>query len=325
MAKKPQKKDKKRLIIIISVVSVAVIVMGIVIFKIHNKNKLQENETETNWAVELSNAGLSPYNTSLKKPSYEGFTVDYINVGQGDCSLITCNGKNMLIDCGEAEYYEIVRNFLINKGVEKLDIVILSHPHTDHMGGMSRLFEDFEIGTLLMPHVKENEELENATYKNFINALDKYSVNAEYVSKGDVYYLSDAKITIVAPVKNMEEINNMSVVAMVEYGDNKLLFTGDVEKKAEELMISDGTDLDCDILKVSHHGSKDSSSADFIKASSPQYAVISVAEYNEYNHPDGETLRNLLKEDVNIYRTDFDGTVSFYAQSPESEIVCLTK
>ncbi len=123
----------------------------------------------------------------------------------------------------------------------------------------------------------------------------------------------------------MEEINNMSVVAMVEYGDNKLLFTGDVERKGEELMLSDGIDLDCDILKVSHHGSKDSSGADFIKAASPRFAVISVAEYNEYNHPNGKTLKTLLKEDVNIYRTDFDGTVSFYAESPDSEIVCLTK
>ncbi len=325
MAKKPERKNKKLLIIIISAILVAVVVIGVVIFKAHKNNQLQEGETETNWAVELSDAGLSPYNTSVKKPSSEGFTVDYINVEQGDCSLVTCNGKNMLIDCGEADYYEVVRNFLFDKGIEHLDIVISSHPHSDHIGGMSRLFEDFTVGTLLMPQVKENEELKNDTYKNFTNALDAYSVDTKYVTKGDVYYLSDAKITVLSPIKNMEEINNMSVVAMVEYGDNKLLFTGDVERKAEELMLADGIDIDCDILKVSHHGSKDSSSVEFINAASPEFAVISVAEYNEFNHPNGETLKTLLKEDVNIYRTDFDGTVSFYAGSPDSEIVCLTK
>ena len=315
MVKKP--KDKKLRIIIALILSI-VVVVSIVVFK-------KYNEAESDWEVKLSDTGISPDSTSVKNSSENGFTVDYIDVSQGDCALISCNGKNMLIDCAEAEYYEVVKNFLISKNIEHLDIVIASHPHSDHIGGMSLMLEDFSVGMLLMPQIKDSEELNNDTYKIFLKALENHSVNTRYAVNGDEFYLADAKITILGPVKNSDEINNMSLVIMVEYGENKLLFTGDMEKEAEKFLLDAKVNVDCDILKVSHHGSKDSSSIEFIQAASPKIAVISVSRYNEYNHPNGETLKNLLKEDVNVYRTDFDGTVSFYAESPDSEIVCLTK
>ncbi len=318
-----KRKNKKLIVIIIALILViAGVITAVVLINNNAKTngKSEETETETNWAEELASAGLIPKNTSVSD-SKNGFQVDFINVGQGDCALVRCNGKNMLIDCGEAEYYEIVRNFLVNNGIEKIDIVIASHPHSDHIGGMSRLFEDFDIDTLIMPEIKKHKELKTDVYKTFSEAIIDYKINPVFSVAGDEFFLDDAKITILGPVKADKEINNMSVVAMVEYGEKKFLFAGDAEKNAEELLLKSGQNLDCDVLKVSHHGSKDSSDVKFLKAASPDFAVISVGKYNEYNHPDGITLKNLYKEDAEVYRTDYDGTVSFYVESENDDIV----
>lgn len=318
-----KRKNKKILLIVIAlVVVIAGVVTAVFFIGENKKDKSDETETQTNWAEELANAGLMPKNTGVSE-NEEGLKVDFINVGQGDCALVRCNGKNMLIDSGEAEYYEVVRNCLVNNGVEKLDYVIVSHPHSDHMGGMSNLFEDFDIGKLIMPEIKDQKELKTDAYKSFSASIIENKISCIHPTVGDEFFLDDAKITILGPVKKDDEINNMSVVAMVEYGDKKFLFTGDAEKKEEKLLLESGADLDCDVLKVSHHGSKDSSDSEFIKAASPEIAVISVGKYNEYNHPNGVTLRSLYKEDVEVYRTDTDGTVSFYVEAEDKDIICV--
>lgn len=305
-------KNKKLLLIII--VALIAVVVAVVLF-VANKNKEEnpeETESTTNWADELAGAGLSPYNTSNSPYDNAEFTVDFINVEQGDCTLVTCNDKNMLIDCGEAEYYEVIKSFLENKGVEKLDIVIASHPHSDHIGGMEKLFDDFEIGTLIMPQINNHKELENDMFESFQQSLDEYEISPVYAEAEKEFSLSEADVTIIAPLRNFRDINNMSVVAMVEYEGKKFLFTGDAENKEERNILKNNADLDCDVLKVSHHGSKTSSAEEFIKASSPEIAVICVGMKNEYGHPNAKALRNLFKADTEIYRTDLDGTISFY-------------
>ncbi len=321
-----EKRKSKKLFIIISAAVILLSVIIAIAFTLRKNNTSQaettlasDNET-TNWAEALSDAGLSPVNTKSDSLS-EGLCVDFLNVGQGDCAVITCNSECMIIDSGEKEYYQVIRNFLLNKGISKIDVAMISHPHTDHFGSMSSLLEDFDVDTLVMPEIKSHEDLNNKSYEDFIKSLKSNSIQPHYPDEGEKIYLGGAEIEILGPVEEDEEINNMSIVAMLRYGKSKFLFTGDAQKEEEIDIVERGKDLTCDVLKVSHHGSSDSSDIAFIKASSADTAVISVGEYNEYNHPNGVTLKNLLKEDINIYRTDFDGTVSFYVESETSDII----
>lgn len=294
------------------IVAIIVLISGIVTYF---QNKTDENDT--NWAEDLAQAGLISGDSNSDSA---GLNVDFIDVGQGDCALITCNGKNMIIDCGEAEYYQVVKNYLKNKGITRLDIVIATHPHSDHIGGMYMLIEDFDIGTFIMPKLTKSATPTTKTYLKMISALSEKSVSPEYAQVGKTYFLSNAEIEILGPIKNSDELNDMSVVSMVKYGKSKFLFTGDAETAEEADIIDSGANLKCDVLKVGHHGSNTSSSSKFLKKANPDIAVISVGEDNEYYHPHRKILDRILKQDTIIYRTDEDGTIKMYVPSETSDI-----
>ncbi len=302
----------------ILIIALIVLISGVVTYFQNNADEA-ETTTDTNWAEDLANAGILPGSTGGSTSS--GLSVEFIDVGQGDCTLITCNGKNMLIDCGESEYYQIVKSYLKNKNITRLDIVVATHPHSDHIGGMYMLIEDFDIGTFVMPKLTKSSTPTTKTYLKMISALKEKSVSPEYSQVGKTYYLSDTEIEILGPVENSDELNDMSVVCMLKYGKSKFLFTGDAETAAETAMMNNGADLKCNVLKVGHHGSNTSSSERFLKKADPDVAVISVGEDNEYYHPHTKILDRLLKRDVTIYRTDKDGTLRFYVLSETSDII----
>lgn len=318
MAKAKRKKGKSKIPAILLVA--VIIIAGIVTYFQSNTPEEDESSETTNWAEALASAGLLP-NGSAQADFSNGLCVDFVDVGQGDCTFISCDGKNMLIDCGEAESYQTVKSYLKNKGVNKLDIVVATHPHSDHIGGMYMLIEDFEIGTFIMSKIPKSIIPTTKTYQKMISALSEKSITPDYARTGKNYYLSDSKIKILGPVKNYDDLNNMSVVLMLEYGNSKFLFTGDAESEAEKDIISNSDDLKCDVLKLGHHGSKTSSSDEFLKAASPKTIVISVGENNEYSHPHSQTLKKLYKLDVMIFRTDKDSTVKMRIPSQSSEII----
>lgn len=319
MAKAKRKKGKSKISAILLVI--VIIIAGIVTYFQSNTPEEDESSvTTTNWAEALASAGLLP-NGTTQSDSSNGLCVDFVDVGQGDCTFISCEGKNMLIDCGEAESYQTVKSYLKNKGVNKLDIVVATHPHSDHIGGMYMLIEDFEIGTFIMPKIPKSITPTTKTYQKMISALSEKSITPDYAQTGKNYYLSDSEIKILGPVKNYDDLNNMSVVLMLEYGKSKFLFTGDAESEAEKDIISNSDDLKCDVLKLGHHGSKTSSSDEFLKAASPKTVVISVGENNEYSHPHSQTMKKLYKLDVTIFRTDKDSTVKMRIPSQSSEII----
>ena len=304
MAGKRKNKDTRIIFVLILLIS------GIITYFQNN------GETEHNWAQDFADAGILPGETT---PS--GLTVEFIDVGQGDCTLISCDGKNMLIDCGEREYYQVVKNYLQGKGITRLDIVVATHPHSDHIGGMYMLIEDFDIGTFIMPKTSKGNTPTTKTYLNMISSLKEKSVSPDYSVVGKTYNLSDAEIEILGPVKDSDDLNNISVVCMLRYGKSKFLFTGDAETPVELDMIDNGANLKCNVLKVSHHGSTTSTGEKFLKKADPDVAVISVGADNDYDHPHAKVLDRLLKRDVNIYRTNEDGTLKFYVPSTDSDIV----
>ena len=233
--------------------------------------------------------------------------IHYIDVGQGDSILIQVHGKNMLIDAGTTESANELVNYLKMQKINKLDYIIETHPHEDHIGAMSKIINKFEVGKFYAPKVTSNTK----AFDNMINSLRKKSLKILISKAGLTLDLgSGIKCEILAPNSELyKEVNNYSTVVKITYGDTKFLFEGDAEKLSEDEMINRGYDLSCDVLKVGHHGSRTATSDEFLKKTHPKIAVISCGLNNDYGHPHKPTLTKLEAINAKIYRTDKYGTI----------------
>lgn len=239
-------------------------------------------------------------------------SVHYIDVGQGDSIYITSGGKGMLIDCGESGETDRVISYLENMGVSGIDYVVGTHPHSDHMGGMSKIIEHFEIGEVIIPHIDDSDTPTTKYFEKFLTACAKKKLSLTEAEVGREIKLGSAELKIIAPVsEDYSNANNYSVSFMMHHGDNSFIFTGDAEKLAEKEMIENNALEDIDVYKVGHHGSDSSSSEEFLDIIKPDYAVISCGNGNSYGHPNDITVENLSKFTDKIFRTDLCGTVVF--------------
>ncbi len=239
--------------------------------------------------------------------------VHFIDVGQGDCELIITENKCVLIDSGEREFAGTVTDYLKSLGVRKLDYIICSHPHSDHIGSMSMIINEFEADYLLLPKIQKNTKPETGTYDELINSCKKNDVNIIYVNNksDDILLENNCYIDLIAPAGDYEDLNNYSIVAKLYHGENTFLFTGDIEVSAEYDISEMDVDISSDVIKVPHHGSSTSSSYRFLKLVRPQYAVIEVGADNDYNHPVKSILNRYKEFGTDIFRTDIDGTIVF--------------
>ena len=231
-------------------------------------------------------------------------------MGNADSILIRNGTHNMLIDAGTNPAGQDVVNYLHNQGVQRLDLVIATHMHSDHMGGMAEVLEAVPAKTFIMTELPENLTPTSRVYENLLTALEQ-SPETEVIpaQPGDRYSLGDGvTLTILGPVADYDDLNLTSVVCRVDAGDRSFLFTGDMEKKAENDLIAAGADLSADVLKVGHHGASTSSTADFLTEVDPVCSVISVGEGNSYGHPTAATLER-LNEYGPVYRTDLLGEI----------------
>lgn len=246
-------------------------------------------------------------------------SVHFINVGQGDCSLIISDGQTALIDAGEAEYGDTVVSYLNSQGIKKLDYVIVTHPHSDHMGGIATVLESFDVGKVVVPKVSDEMAPTTKTYRVFLQTVQNEGLKLTQAKVGDVYNLGEASFELLAPNSDYKDLNNYSIVSLLTYGENKFLFTGDAESKSEKEMLEKNLLTKVDVLKVGHHGSSTSSKKKFLEVVSPDYAVILCGD-NSYNHPHEDTVDNLLEYTDNIYRTDQQGTVVFTSDGKELSV-----
>lgn len=238
------------------------------------------------------------------------FQVHYIDVGQGDCSLVVCDGKTLLIDAGENGHETEVINYLRSLGIEKLDYIIASHQHSDHIGGLPEVIEEFGMDTIIMPRLTEEQTPTNSTYTAFLKAVQASGAKVISSKVGASYTLGSATFEIFGPVTDdAEDINNMSVITKLTYGENSFLFTGDAETEEEKEVVETGADLDCDVLNVGHHGSYTSSCKDFLDAVTPEICVISCGADNDYGHPHDKALNRIKNHTEEIYRTDICGSI----------------
>ena len=231
--------------------------------------------------------------------------VHFIDVGQGDATLIKCGEHAMLIDAGDDSKGTAIQNYLKKQKVEKLDYLVLTHPDSDHIGGAPTIITKFDIKKVFV----SNYEKDNKTYRKLIQALDDKDLKYMTPKVGSRYYLGTALITILAPNKEYDNPNDASVSLIIKNGDNKFIFSGDAGEDAEKDILDNEIDISADVYHVAHHGSKTSTSKDFFKAINPDYAVISCAEGNSYGHPHAETLNTLRTNGVKVYRTDEEGSI----------------
>ena len=240
----------------------------------------------------------------------EQLEVHYIDVGQGDCSLIICDGETMLIDAGENGYENEVLTYLRLKGIDKLDYIIASHQHTDHIGGLPEVLDEIGTDNIIMPRLTKEQTPTNRTYTAFLNSIQNSGAKVIASKAGATYNLGSATFEILGPVTNeVEDINSMSVIVKLTYGENTFLFTGDAEKDEERSVIATGVDLDCDVLKVGHHGSGTSSCKDFLDAVTPEICVVQVGADNDYGHPHENIIERLMEYADDIYRNDLCGDI----------------
>lgn len=232
------------------------------------------------------------------------FSVQFIDVGQADATLIECDGHYMLIDGGNKADSNVIYTVLKNANVKKLDIVVGTHAHEDHIGGIPGAFNYTSADLTLCPVTNYDSD----AFKDFAKYANEKGGGITVPSVGDTYSLGSSIVTILG-VNGGSETNDTSIVLKIQYGNTSFLFTGDAEREAEQVILDSGADISATVIKVGHHGSETSTTYPFLREIMPQYAVISVGENNSYGHPTDDTLSRLRDADVKVYRTDMQGDI----------------
>lgn len=231
--------------------------------------------------------------------------VHYLDIGQGDATLITCDGHAMLVDAGNNNKGTQVQSYLQSQSITKLDYIIGTHPDADHIGGLDVIITKFPSDIIIMPEYEKDTK----TYQEVIQAISYRNKKITYPKPGQTYSLGSAVFTILGPQKKYSNANDNSVSFLLEHGENRFLFTGDAEEEAESDMAAAGTDVSADVYKTAHHGSRTATTKAFFQDVDPAYAVISCGEGNSYGHPHAEVLNRLRAAGVQMYRTDDQGTI----------------
>ncbi len=256
-------------------------------------------------------------NIPVTEEEREMISVHVIDVGQGDAILIMTEAGNMLIDSGDLGKAprEKLTSYLSAKEVTAFEYVVFTHPDADHIGSGDYIIENYDVKTVIMPDCEKS----TAVFNRLVDAIEKKDVDLILIGEdedvceqvGYSFTLGPISHTVMGPTETFKDANEMSVVIKSVYGETSILFTGDAEKESEEAMLEKykSNELDCDILKVGHHGSSTSSTEEFLEAVTPNEVVISCGEGNKYGHPHKETIDKFTKAKYTIYRTDTDGSV----------------
>jgi beta-lactamase superfamily II metal-dependent hydrolase len=247
---------------------------------------------------------------TLPVPAENEIRVCFLDVGQGDSVLIQTIENAVLIDTGEASEQEALFSYLEEAGVQTLDLLVASHPHNDHVGSMADILEKYNVKKVVMPDAVSA----TATFEKFLQAIEVKDIPTAVTAAGDRLTAGIITLDVLAPEPDAdwgEDYNNASLVLRMVHGDTAFLFTGDAEKKSEDIMLANGYPLRSTILKAGHHGSETASSEAFLDTVKPSVVVISNGKDNAYGHPHADMLARLAARPniTNIYRTDQHGSI----------------
>lgn len=300
MATKKYKKKTNKLTSVCSII----IILFLSIFYLLDKNDILSYNSI------LTSLGLKDYSITNGEVS-----VHFIDVGQGDCELIIAGDDVVLIDAGEKECGQTVVNYLNKENITEIDYVIGTHPHSDHIGGLADVINNFEIGKIYMPKISKDLVPTSSTYTNLLETIKDNELTISNCSYGEVINLENSQLIMYPPLEEYDNLNDYSIICKFVHGNNKFLFTGDAEKSAEEDLINNGADISANVLKVGHHGSNTSSSNDFLARVKPSICIISVGADNRYNHPSSKVIDRLNEYTSTIFRTDLVGTIVMISDS----------
>lgn len=240
--------------------------------------------------------------------------VYFIDVGQADSILIQNDGKNMLIDAGNNNDGSKLVKYFQDLGITKFDILVGTHPHEDHIGGLDDIIKSFDIETIYMPKVSTT----TATFEEVLDAIESKKLLVTTPIIGNYFNLGECNFTILSTGTNTENLNSTSILLKMTFGEKSFIFTGDAITENETAMLD--KDISADVLKVGHHGSDTSTSQEFLNKVNPQYAVISVGKENSYGHPKLVTLEKLSNKNITVYRTDELGTIIMSCDGKEISV-----
>lgn len=322
--KKITKKDLKKIYAIIIFIITVILAWKTPALEIINQSIANTGLAEivdTSKTSNIATVGKVKENIEIQENVSENIIIDneklnilFFNVGQADSQLIINNGKTMLIDAGNQKDGELIVNAIKALNIEKLDYVIGTHIHEDHIGGMTDIVNSFEIGSFYLPY---NTTTTSNYYKKLLTAMSNKNLSITEAVSGDKITLENATCEIMCVDNSEPENQNLaSIVLELSYGNMKYLFMGDAEKENEE----ERSWNDIDVLKVGHHGSNTSSTEEFLNQVLPEISIISVGKDNSYGLPKDKILKRLENINSKIYRTDTDGTIQIISDGNENII-----
>lgn len=274
------------------ILNTIIILLLVLISLAYTKKELVDNKENTNEKT------VSTLKTNSNLEVY------YFDVGQADSILIRENDNNILIDAGNNEDGEKLVNYLKNDlNIEKFNMVVGTHPHEDHIGGLDNVIDSFDIDTILMPNATSTSK----TFENVLDSIEKKDYKITVPKINEEFNYNNINIKVLYTGTDEKDLNNTSIVLKLTYQNNKFLFMGDATSKVEKKLLNE--DIKSDVLKIGHHGSEYSTTKNFLDKVNPQYAIIEVGKNNTYKHPKEITLDKLNKKNIKIYRTDIDGTI----------------
>lgn len=247
-----------------------------------------------------------------------GYTFHFPDLGQGDCTVIMSENECVVIDTGPYDSRYMCGHY-IDKLTDEVDLLIFTHPHDDHIGGFEEVIERTSVRCIMIPDIRET----NSQYERYLSLAEKAGIKVIRAVPGTVYTVGEIRLHILAPLyEDGEDANNSSMVVKAETGEVSALVTGDIGHAVEEKLIDTyGSEiLNSDILKVPHHGSSGSSSAEFLKAVSPTYAVISCDKYNSYGHPAWQTEKRLKEAGIEYFTTAECGSIVIVSDGKDVEL-----
>lgn len=259
-----------------------------------------------------ANIGQNTINTTIQTEISEDLKVYFIDVGQADSILVTSKDEAMLIDAGNNADATTVVDFIKGKGIKKLDYIIGTHPHEDHIGGLDDVINTFDVENVLLPDITTNTK----TFEDVLDTIENKNIEITIPQIGEKFSVGESKCEVKSTIIDKSNLNLASLVIRMEFGNTSFLFMGDAEIDNEEQTTWEQTT----ILKVGHHGSDTSTSLKFLEQVKPQTAIIMVGKDNSYGHPNQETLEKLENVNTKIYRTDENGTITVISDGNECKV-----
>lgn len=241
--------------------------------------------------------------------------IHFIDIGQGDASLLQSDGEYCLIDAGLPESKEALFNYLDKLGVTKIKLLVMSHPHADHIGSMAQVIDHYEIEQILLPDFSKAPLPNTATFNRVLDAIERKQIPTVTAKEGQSFAIGKGILEVLADGIKSENVNDLSQVLYYKAGNLTAVLSGDAEKMSEKDALKRGTVRSAKVFKAGHHGSNTSNTKEFLAAINPEYVVISCGEGNRYNHPHKEPMERFKNIGAQILRTDLEGDVVILEQN----------